>query len=219
MGSAVEPLNSEEAEMCIYRQKQVIEQLSNEIDHMRNSQAAMVRDQTDELKTFISENTHLRLQLDGFKAELAATTSSTNTADKMTQDITQSLMTAEQALSERDAELSKMRTLLEGLPRENEKLRTENQRITSEVHKLRREAEHYSKSSQMEQDTMQQRLVEVRRDLESHRNMLKDVQRKGEEARVAKRCIVQAEGDLIEYQMLVEQQREEIERLYKVVSG
>ncbi|OEH74703.1 hypothetical protein cyc_02755 [Cyclospora cayetanensis] len=209
----------ESAQTLIEQQKERIESLTETVMRLQHTKGdSQVRLQKD-LQVYIHENQRLRLQLDSMKAEIAALEQVRHREEKEVQEVVEALAAAEKGIADRDSLIKRLQR--EDKTAENEKLKEDQQRLLTRLSKLQKltgTAGDESYEGRSPEDLAEQ-LVKVQREVELHRGTTRQLGHTTEELRISKMCLVQAEANLLEGQKLIEEQRAEIQRLYKIVEA
>ncbi|XP_026192124.1 uncharacterized protein LOC113147078 [Cyclospora cayetanensis] len=209
----------ESARTLIEQQKERIESLTETVMRLQHTKGdSQVRLQKD-LQVYIHENQRLRLQLDSMKAEIAALEQVRHREEKEVQEVVEALAAAEKGIADRDSLIKRLQR--EDKTAENEKLKEDQQRLLTRLSKLQKltgTAGDESYEGRSPEDLAEQ-LVKVQREVELHRGTTRQLGHTTEELRISKMCLVQAEANLLEGQKLIEEQRAEIQRLYKIVEA
>ncbi|KAH8740323.1 hypothetical protein FG386_002835 [Cryptosporidium ryanae] len=216
----------QDAEIVITTQRNRIGELRSELERLNAEKVYWSNTHMKEMSDVIQENTKLRLQLDEMNSDLNALRHTQDNTDNLITNLTEALGAAESQLLSQDNELKRLRNLAGNLPRENNELREQNQRLLAENEKLKRlheensrylETNKLSKNGMLESENNS--IQAVNDSLKKHAKLARDLNFKTEELRVNKMCLLQLESDLLEHQLLVEQQRVEIQRLNTAVEA
>ncbi|KAH7647069.1 hypothetical protein FG379_002760, partial [Cryptosporidium bovis] len=216
----------QDAEIVITTQRNRIGELRSELERLNAEKVYWSNTHMKEMSDVIQENTKLRLQLDEMQSDLNALRHTQDSTDNLITNLTEALGAAESQLLSQDNELKKLRNLAGNLPRENNELREENQRLLAENEKLKRSQEEnriYLETNKLSKNGLPESdnnaIQAVNDSLKKHAKLARDLDFKTEELRVNKMCLLQLESDLLEHQLLVEQQRVEIQRLNTAVEA
>ncbi|KAJ1607155.1 hypothetical protein OJ253_2490 [Cryptosporidium canis] len=206
----------QDAEIVITTQRARIGELRSELERLNAEKIYWSNTHMKEMSDVIQENTKLRLQLDEMQADLNALRHTQDSTDNLITNLTEALGVAESQLLAQENELKSLRGMAGNLPIENNHLREENQRLTAENEKLKRQQEENSKKlgeTGASRGSDSAAIQAVNASLSKHAKLARDLDFRTEELRVNKMCLLQLESDLLEHQLLVEQQRVEIQRL------
>lgn len=212
----------QDAEIVITTQRTRIGELRSELERLNAEKIYWSSTHMKEMSDVIQENTKLRLQLDEMQADLNALRHTQDSTDNLITNLTEALGVAESQLLAQENELKSLRGLAGNLPIENSHLREENQRLTAENEKLKRqqgESNRKPGESRSSKGSDAAAIQAVNADLSKHAKLARDLDFRTEELRVNKMCLLQLESDLLEHQLLVEQQRVEIQRLNTAVEA
>ncbi|KAF7457618.1 PH domain-containing protein [Cryptosporidium felis] len=212
----------QDAEIVITTQRTRIGELRSELERLNAEKVYWSNTHMKEMSDVIQENTKLRLQLDEMQADLNALRHTQDSTDNLITNLTEALGVAESQLLAQENELRSLRSKAGNLPIENNQLREENQRLLVENERLKRQNEDNKKSMDLKgsKGSADNAAIQaVNASLNTHAKLARDLDFRTEELRVNKMCLLQLESDLLEHQLLVEQQRVEIQRLNKAVEA
>ncbi|PFH32792.1 hypothetical protein BESB_014040 [Besnoitia besnoiti] len=209
------------AERVIMQQRSRLEQLSSLLLRSENEKVAAHRAAQEEIGRYVEENRKLRLHLDAANGEVAAMGTVTAKHEKMLDQLTTTLAAAEKGISDRD------RLLVLAQERdkttENEHLKEEIQQMRCKIEKLTRgtagSLADASSSGPRSANDVADQLAKVQREIDRHRAMGRQLGNTTQELRVSRMSLMQSQSHLLESQKLVEEQRVEIQRLYKVIEA
>ncbi|CDJ58245.1 hypothetical protein EMWEY_00014590 [Eimeria maxima] len=209
----------ESAQSLIERQKARIEELTETVLLLQQGRGDKEQRLQADLENYVHENQRLRLQLDSLKGEVEALDQLRRRGDKEVQSLVETVAAAEKGIAERDALIRHLQST--DKTAENERLKEEQQRLLHRLNKLQKLA---GTTGEGEADGRTPQdlagdLVRVQRDIELHRGTTRQLGNTIEELRISKMCLVQSEANLLEGQKLIEEQRAEIQRLYKIVEA
>ncbi|PPS97174.1 PH domain-containing protein [Cryptosporidium hominis] len=212
----------QDAEIVITTQRARIGELRSELERLNAEKIYWSNTHMKEMSDVIQENTKLRLQLDEMQADLNALRHTQDSTDNLITNLTEALGVAESQLLAQENELRSLKGMAGNLPIENNRLKEENQHLLAENEKLKRQQEENTKKSgevRLSKDSDSAAIQAVNKDLKKHAKLARDLDFRTEELRVNKMCLLQLESDLLEHQLLVEQQRVEIQRLNTAVEA
>ncbi|KAL8436753.1 hypothetical protein Efla_002185 [Eimeria flavescens] len=212
------------AQKVIEEQKERIESLTEAVLRYQQSRGDSHQRLQSELQEYIKENQRLRLQLDSLRAEVSALEQVRSRDEREVQEVVEALSAAERGIAERDKLIKVLQS--QDKRAENERLKEEQQRLLLRIDKLQKltgvfgDAELDSRSPADIAD----QLARVQRDVELHRGMTRQLGHTTEVrfAGVRPRCVRTFSGlcsNLLEGQKLIEEQRAEIQRLYKIIEA
>ncbi|CBZ52486.1 hypothetical protein NCLIV_022750 [Neospora caninum Liverpool] len=209
------------AERVILQQRNRLEQLSSLLLRTENEKVAAYKANQQEVERYLEENRKLRLHLDAANGEVAAMSTVNLRQEKMLNQLTTTLAAAEKGIEERDHLLTL--TQSQDKTAENERLKTELQQMKCRVEKLTQGAAvgslaDFDGDPRGAGDVAVQ-LAKVQRDIDQHRATGKQLGLASQELRVSRMSLMQSQSDLLAAQKMVEEQRIEIQRLYKVIEA
>ncbi|KFH06959.1 hypothetical protein TGVAND_202120A, partial [Toxoplasma gondii VAND] len=210
------------AERVILQQRSRLEQLSSLLLRTENEKVAAYKASQEEVERYLEENRKLRLHLDAANGEVAAMSTVHIRQEKMLDQLTSTLAAAEKGIEDRDRLLSLAQR--QDKSEENERLKSEVQQLKCRVEKLTRGATVGSLADLTDGDPrgagdVAAQLARVQRDIDQHRGTGKQLGLTFQELRVSRMSLMQSQSDLLEAQKMVEEQRLEIQRLYKVIES
>ncbi|KAL8274142.1 hypothetical protein Esti_001984 [Eimeria stiedai] len=221
----------EKAQALIEEQQRRIESLTEKVLHYEHTRGEGQQRLQAELHDYIQENQRLRLQLDSLRAEVAALEQVRSRDEQEVQEVVEALSAAEKGIAERDQLIRTLKS--QDKLAENERLKEEQQRLLRRIDKLQKltgvtgEVEFDSRSP----EDMASQLARVQRDVELHRGVTRQLGHTTEgEMQITtlleatKECTpvpIQMEHNLSSLlgQKLIEEQRAEIQRLYKIIEA
>eukprot|EP00923_Selenidium_pygospionis_P011999 GHVN01020470.1.p1 GENE.GHVN01020470.1~~GHVN01020470.1.p1 ORF type:complete len:942 (+),score=113.49 GHVN01020470.1:58-2883(+) len=209
----------ENAEALIDDQQAKIQELVSHLEASDRARNQVVSHANNEVKQVVEENASLRCRVDHLNADIAASAFRSHESERLNQVMAEELAHSENAIAEKMRDNQVLSQQLGSLPAEVSRLNIVNRNLAEEVERLTRDSIGMGSTTLRDQSSLEDRLAEVKRDLETHQDIARELNARAEESRIAKRCVVQVEADLLEHQTLVQEQREELQKLYKVIDA
>eukprot|EP01068_Selenidium_serpulae_P020735 Selendium_serpulae@DN9076_c0_g1_i1.p1 len=192
----------ESAEELVNQQRQQIQELIGHLESSDRARDNLVACHKEEALALVEENKHLRMKVDHLNADIAAASFRAFESEKLNQTVTEELATSERLIAQRNKETRDITAQLGHLPVEVNKLSAANQELKADAEHWKQESIRLGSSSIKDQTLLEDRLTDLKRDLECQKTISQELNARAEEERVAKRCLVQLEADLLESQII-----------------